>query len=433
MIQKNLQQLGSYIAGVMLTTRAKKLIFGCYIAFAFLEIFFIQSIQTGLGIVNLPVHLRQILLLLFFLISIVTCFALELWYITTREYQFLCTLDISISLRIFSWLSRPLYMVAIFFCLAIALSFKTGIHLFCSCFFSCFLILVLSSFFSHTYLRIRKLLRMVSGGIYKSTAVSVAELFCFGVIVHLVLIYENITWFDWITEPNIFYISVGLLWLFLLSRNHEPYEIITPKSKRSRNVEYSRKIPVQMVENLLMKDLILLKSNLSYVLITVLVIISSAYVRFMLSSSLLLFFIASGSAFILSTLSEEIIKVDMKMLPTLYTFPLSLKKYYSMSILAAAVAFAIPSLIPNLLLFTCVGADFNIVLFVSSLLCSFVISLLMCALQYTIVCDGFLENYSTQLILLTSIILSLFFPPYILLILMLRYKRVQTKFSGGRG
>ena len=140
------------------------------------------------------------------------------------------------------------------------------------------------------------------------------------------------------------------------------------------------------------------------------------YVRIIYADHKLLIIIAIIGSFFLSTLSEEIMKMEVKMLPTLYTLPVTFKHCFPLSILATAVTSYIPTFLAHIVLLSCLGLHV-----VSS----------MCALQCTISCDGFISG-NTPVVLLVSIILALFFPPYLFIYLIIRYNHVQKKFSGGR-
>ena len=153
------------------------------------------------------------------------------------------------------------------------------------------------------------------------------------------------------------------------------------------------------------------------------------YVRIIYADHNLLIIIAIIGSFFLSTLSEEIMKMEVKMLPTLYTLPVTFKHCFPLSILATAVTSYIPTFLAHIVLLSCLGL--HVVSFIVSLSGSFVIGLTMCALQCTISCDGFISG-NTPVVLLVSIILALFFPPYLFIYLIIRYNHVQKKFSGGR-
>lgn len=230
-------------------------------------------------------------------------------------------------------------------------------------------------------------------------------------------------------SPNGYVLLPCLLWLGYYTAHAAFYESGYQRKSAARKRKNTR-LYKGLYRNLVYKDLLLCAGNplvaLFYVIAAALGILSATY-RFdaSINGVILCIFV-----FVLSTLSEELMKNDMASLPFLRTLPFAQGDFFRAKIGSVSTALALPGLL--FLGLSALGGTYSLGAFALLGAAALLMNALLCAMQCAVIMGHAAHPEKVQLSLTVSVFCTLFCPVWPLLYLLVAARRAEREFCGGR-
>lgn len=425
-----------YVMGTVLSTKARKALAGLFCVVILVLLVFLEPIQSLLfrKYERNSLMFPQLLLLC---IAMLVCIIIETGYIKSPEYQYLRSMPLSNGVRIAVLATRMLYMIAFYASTSVLLWDGQEYLAIVQLAYSSMMLLAVSTAIANVIILTMRCCRRSKGTTYAACILLVFSLVLFFICIfstdfRLVDFRNNTTirvMHNVIVKPNLAVALPCFVWLALLYRREAPYELFISQRKRGIKKPFKHIIK-GIFRNTLYKDVLVSKGKPSFICVVLIYMILGFYLAKYRMDASVNIVVSIVFTIILSTLSEEIMKSDMLILPLVRSFPIRQKAFYWAKIASVSTVLTLPSLV----FITIVAgfSSFTIWMFLLALGANAALGYLWCAMQCIVVFDNIHKQQRIQLIMIGCVFVSFVLPVFPLLYVVFRAKHAEKVFCGGR-
>lgn len=426
-----MQRYKSYFLASICPTKAKKALYAGSFAILLLLIAFLQPIQRSIAGENQSFVAGGRQGYLFILFVIVAVYS-QIRYLRTDEYLYLRSVELTKLMNLIIICSRVFLPAILFSCISL-FPFNADVPSAIQALYTFVVFVAAASSITHAILSIEAMM-IKHAKIVKVWFIAIL----LTALLLVLLVYPEITQSvrliflgaaeKHIIRPNILLLALSVVWLLILyciDASYEPYFLHGLRRKR----KISRSRVRGTLYNMVMKECVVALSKFTYLGLSALLLGIGLYCAYYGADSSVISIIGVLSAFIFSTLSEEMMAGDIKYLPLIRSLPVSLSTYYHYKILSVSIVLYLPAF--AFMIFSAPFSNFSILTFIVCLILSAFLSWVWCAMQCLIVTDSASRGNDHQVMLTVSVLLSVIIPFYPIIYLLTQGDRVQKTFVKG--